>query len=128
MISKHQGKASSDIAVGGITLPELRTSMLDIVRLIQKGSIRACDVGRLKPVKRDGLLLQGGRVQTRSIPILPSKGRVTEPIIQLYHQLEGHSGPYHVLAAVRREFWVIKGMTTVKRAISKCLTCRIQSA
>ncbi len=110
MISKHQGKASPTIAVSGITLTELRMCTLDIVRIIPKGGIRACEVGRLKLVEHDGLLLFGGRVQTRPIQKLPPRGRVTELIVQHYHRLEDHSGPTHVLAAVRQELWVIKGM------------------
>ncbi len=85
-------------------------STLDIVRLIPKGGIRTCEVGRLKLVERDGLLPFGGRVQTRPIRKLPPRGRVTELIVQHCHRLEGHSGPSHVLAAVRQEFWAIKGL------------------
>ncbi|CAL8101468.1 unnamed protein product [Calicophoron daubneyi] len=60
--------------------------------------------------------------------ILPPRDEVTELIIKYHHELEGHAGASHVLACVRREFWILKGMASVRRVISKCHNCRMLRA
>ncbi|KAK4467348.1 hypothetical protein MN116_000290, partial [Schistosoma mekongi] len=49
---------------------------------------------------------------------------VTELIIRHYHREEGHTGTSQVLATIRRNYWVVKGTSAVKRAIGQCVTCR----
>ena len=41
--------------------------------------------------------------------ILPSKGHLTQLIVQFYHDREGHCGTVHVLSAIRVRFWILKG-------------------
>ena len=57
-------------------------------------------------------------------PVLPSKHWVLELIIQHFHATEGHAGTRHVLSAIRKQFWIIKAASTIKRVISRCSVCR----
>ncbi len=56
--------------------------------------------------------------------LLPSKCHYTELVINDIHQKLFHSGVQHTLSKVRNEFWVIKGYSTVKRVLNKCMVCR----
>ena len=51
--------------------------------------------------------------------ILPGKHPVTELIIRHYHHLNGHVGSYQVLAEIRQQFWIVKGVSSVKRVLSR---------
>ena len=85
----------------------------------------------LSPILVQGILRVGGRLQRSELPdetkhpiILPTRHHVTELIINFYHEREGHSGTLHTLACVRERYWVIRGQTTVRNAIKKCVLCR----
>ena len=86
---------------------------------------------KLNPVLIDGILCVGGRLEEASIEhdakhptILPSKHHVSDLIVRHYHELEGHMGASQVLAAIRQKFWLLRGPSTVKRTVSKCLVCQ----
>ena len=55
--------------------------------------------------------------------ILPQKHHITDLIIGYYHEREGLAGYAHVLASMRRRFWVIHGAASIKRNLRLCLTC-----
>nr|XP_039256286.1 uncharacterized protein LOC120333006 [Styela clava] len=63
-------------------------------------------------------------LESRYPVILPSDSHITNLVIDLYYEREGHSGTLHVLSAIREKFWIIKGHATVRRRLSKCFTCR----
>ena len=60
--------------------------------------------------------------------ILPGKHPVTELIIRHYHHLNGQVGSYQVLAEIRQRFWIVKGVSSVKRVLSKCHVYRCYNA
>lgn len=89
----------------------------------------------LSPIVVEGVLRVGGRLQRSELPeetkhpiILPAKGNVTELIVNFYHVRDGHSGTLHTLACVRKKFWIIRGQTTVRNTIKKCVHCRLLKA
>ncbi|CAH8548192.1 unnamed protein product [Schistosoma haematobium] len=89
------------------------------------------DLKGLSPIMLDGLLCVGGRLSYSDFSnafkhpiILPSRHLVTEMIIRHYHKEQGHTGTSQVLATIRKRYWIIKGTSTVKRVIGKCVTCR----
>jgi len=47
--------------------------------------------------------------------IFPKRHHVTKLIVQHYHELVGHSGTQHVLAATREKFWILHGYTGIPR-------------
>ena len=86
---------------------------------------------KLNPVLIDDIICVGGRLERASISfsakhpvILPNGHHVTDLIIKHYHQSEGHVGTSQVLASVRQKFWVLRGLTAVRRVVGKCLRCR----
>ncbi len=78
-----------------------------------------------------GLLHVGGRLSKSDFHdsakhpiILPKKSHVTNLIVQDAHIKLGHAGRNHVLAHVRESYWIVHGNATVRKVISKCITCR----
>ena len=49
-------------------------------------------------------------------------------IIRHHHDLNGHVGSYQVLAEIRQRFWIVNGISSVKRVLRKCHVCRRQNA
>ena len=64
----------------------------------------------------------------KCIVILPSGHHVTTLIIRHYHETSGHVGVQQVLAAIREQFWILNGHSTVKRVIKGCIICKRQHA
>ena len=86
---------------------------------------------KLKPVLIGGLLRVGGRLSELNLDfdqkhpvILPKQGHITNIIIMHFHNKLGHLGRMSVLNFIRGKFWVIKGNSTVRRVIDKCIICR----
>ena len=77
----------------------------------------------------------GGRLKRSDVKydakypmVLPGKHPVTELVIGHYHHLDGHVGAYRVLAEIRQRFRTVKGVSSVKRVLSKCHVCRRYNA
>ncbi|XP_015754719.1 PREDICTED: uncharacterized protein LOC107334302 [Acropora digitifera] len=92
-------------------------------------------LARLKPFEDEGILRVGGRLKHSELQydakytmILPGKHQVTRLIVLHYHHLNGHVGSHQVLAEIRQRFWIVKGVSSVKRVLSKCHVCKRQSA
>lgn len=90
---------------------------------------------RLKPISEDGVIRVGGRLDRSHLSydakhpiILPGKHPVTELIIRHYHHRNGHVGTNQVLAEIRQRFWIVSGISSVKRVLRKCHECRRQNA
>ena len=84
-------------------------------------------LARLKPFEDEGILRVGGRLKHSELQydakypmILPGKHQVTRLIVLHYHRLNGHVGSHQVLAEIRQRFWIVKGVSSVKRVLSKC--------
>ncbi|XP_068671229.1 uncharacterized protein [Montipora foliosa] len=92
-------------------------------------------LAQLKPFEDEGILRVGGRLKHSELQydakypmILPGKHQVTRLIVLHYHHLNGHVGSHQVLAEIRQRFWIVKGVSSVKRLLSKCHVCKRQSA
>ena len=93
------------------------------------------DFQDLDPYVVDGILRVGGRLRNSCLSIsakhpmlLPSNHHVTDLLILSRHCQEGHFGSLHTLNALNKEYWVLKGKTTVKKALKKCMNCRFWKA
>ena len=62
--------------------------------------------------------LEEGRI------LLPSRSRITELLILQTHSDRLHSGPRCTLAETRRTYWIVHGLSSVKRYLSSCRACR----
>jgi len=76
----------------------------------------------LTPYLVDDVLRMRGRLQNAPLPnaskhpiLLPSKHPVTDLLILMYHTRDGHMGSLHVLTAMKREYWIMKGVSTWRK-------------
>lgn len=76
-----------------------------------------------------------GRLENASLPveakhplILPGKHALTRLIVLDEHSNAGHAGPAYTLMRTRQRFWIINGISSVKRYLSECGKCAIQKA
>ncbi|CAH8595656.1 unnamed protein product [Schistosoma guineensis] len=142
MYSRHNDRS---LSVGYLSVDELDAAKHKVLALVQKevygeavkvsrcNGVSATDIKELKnlsPTLIDGLLCVGGRLNYSDYPlsirhpvILPSHHFVTELIIRHHHHLEGHTGTSQVLATIRRNYWIVKGTSAVKRVIGRCVRC-----
>ncbi|KRY42408.1 hypothetical protein T01_3074 [Trichinella spiralis] len=89
-------------------------------------------LSRLDPfVDEEGLLRVGGILENAELPlhmkhpvILPGNHPLTMGLIRRCHARQPHAGTTHTLAILRRQYWVLKGRTQVKKVIRHCFACR----
>lgn len=81
-------------------------------------------------IDNDGLLRVGGRLQNSTLDfdarhpmILPQRHHLTRLIVLDMHCHLGHSGHLHVLSLLRRRFWIIYGISSVKHFLDSCHVC-----
>jgi len=53
--------------------------------------------------------------------ILPKNCEIVDKFVQYLHEIEGHSGPEHILSVVRQKFRLIQGRRQIRRILHKCL-------
>lgn len=80
--------------------------------------------------KKDGIIRCASRLQNidnfdMANPIyLPYSHKITELIIMLYHKMNLHSGAQHLLAQIRRKYFIPKALQMIKIVIKKCTGCQ----
>jgi len=117
-------------------LGQLSRSVCPVVEARGYGSVRkSSSLCKLSPIVVDGILRVGGRLQrsifpfdTRHPMILPRRHFVTCLIIMFYHEREGHCGAVHTLGTCREKFWIVGGVSVVKRVLRSCFKCRVARA
>ena len=89
----------------------------------------------LDPLLHGDILIVGGRLDSALVAfdvkhpiILPSRGRITQLLIEDTHRRVGHQGREHVLAQLREKFWIVRGSSAVRRMLRQCLQCRKRCA
>jgi len=118
-----------------LTVNELRVAATAIIVHVQRqafGSRKNISLQKLSPFQsEDGTLRVGGRLnkadlhfQTKHPIILPANHHITDLIILHCHAMTGHAGIERTLAETRQVFWIVKGRATVRRVLSKCITCK----
>lgn len=120
---------------GKLTVSELRVAATAIIVHVQRQAIgrrKDNSLQKLSPFQsEDGTVRVGGRLdkadlhfQTKHPMILPADHHVTDLVILHWHAMTCHAGIERVLAETRRAFWIVKGRATVRRVLSKCITCK----
>ena len=85
----------------------------------------------LNPLQINGLicvdvkLKQSECVTQRHPIIIPSKHHLTDLILRSVHELNGHVWSVHVLANIRRNYWIFKGTSQVERVLGNCSKCKL---
>ncbi|XP_029162483.1 uncharacterized protein LOC114934042 [Nylanderia fulva] len=130
---------------GVISSDELTEARFSWVRLIQAkiftDEIRRLQNGTPLPSRNslqklnpfldsEGLLRVGGRLRHANLqydathpPILPGESTFTLLVVDDHHQRTLHGGTQMTLCSLRREYWVPRGRSLVKRHISRCIRC-----
>ncbi|GBM52387.1 hypothetical protein AVEN_160108-1 [Araneus ventricosus] len=77
-----------------------------------------------------GILRVGGRLRNSILPynskhpiLLPAKHKVTDMIIQYYHNIQFHSGPQALFYNIRQKFWPLNGRNRCRKIVHSCVTC-----
>ena len=151
-VSGNSAKADRshvDSATGScilLSVPETNEAERTIVRVVQqesfsqelewtsssgKISVKGSSIFKLKPFVKEGVLRVGGRLNRTDLSddakhqiILPARHRVTEMIIKDFHVQNGHTGIQQTLAESRQFYWIVNGISTVRRVLRKCHVCR----
>jgi hypothetical protein len=78
-----------------------------------------------------GLWRCRGRLSNADIPfatkypiLLPRDHPLTTLVVRRAHDRVGHDGMKETLTEVRRKFWIIRGRSSVKSIIHRCVLCR----
>ena len=87
------------------------------------------------PYVVDGVLRVGGRLRNSQLSastkhpiLLPSNHHVTDLLILHHHCQEGHLGCVDTLNSMNKKYWILKGKSTVKKALQQCMNCRFWKA
>ena len=67
-------------------------------------------------------------VETKHPYILPGRHALTRLIVLSDHSNAGHAGPSYTLMQTRQRFWIIHGISSVKRYLSDCGKCALKKA
>ena len=132
---------------GELSIEELTNAKLKILISIQKQDYNAeieclkngmnipktSDIYKLGPfIDSDGLLRVGGRLQFSDLsfeekhPIILAKGHTALLITRFYHKLLKHAGISSLVAAVRRQYWIVGLRVIAKRVKKQCFACQRQ--
>ena len=114
-----------DRAETHVVMEVQQESFQDELRII-KGGNAVPHTNKLSPlcpfIDEAGILRVGGRLKNIDIPhhskhqpILPKHHQVTRIIIDWFHRRNGHVGPDHVLSLVREHYWILNGLTKMKK-------------
>ncbi len=92
-------------------------------------------IRKLDPVLDCGLLRVGGRLSEACMPmeskhpiILPKNHHISTLILRQTHNNLQHVGRNQMLACLRQRYWLINAPSAIRKLISKCVTCRRQTA
>ena len=78
----------------------------------------------------DSIIRVGGRLQHSFLEydehpvILPNHVKYVKLLVEDVHRRTGHAGQQHVLAELRKNFWILRGTSAVKGVLRSCIVCR----
>ena len=92
-------------------------------------NLRPC-VGPDLTLRVEGRRLENASlsVDTKHPYILPGSHALTRLIVLSEHSNAGHVGPSYTLMQTRQRFWMIHGISSVKRYLSDCGKCALKKA
>ena len=107
----------------------------DTVKLITKQQLHNNPSVRklqtLNPYLVYRIIRVGGRLQRSTLSleekhpiILPNQHPVTELLVLMYHEREGHMGCSQVLTAMYKQYWILNGRSAVNNILKSCVKCR----
>ena len=119
------------LAVNKIIASDQKESFAEISQYFKSENVPKNNIPSLMTkfnlfLDKDQLLRVKSKMEDRTLmPILLSNtSPLTELIIRHTHEELGHSGLYSVLRELRRKYWIPKYYSTVRKILSRCVTCR----
>ena len=133
---KRQGDSETDIS--SLDAHDLEEATKELCRIAQeesKASLSEQKLMNLKPIKHEGLLRVGGRLQKALLPtqakhqiILSKEHPISDLIIRHTHEKNHHIGRNATLAMIRDQYWITAGKSKVRQMLSRCFFCKRESA
>jgi hypothetical protein len=117
----------------GILVFAQRQTFCEEIKCLNSGSgvKRSSTLYQLDPFMEDGLLKVGGRLNKLAMPesmkhpvILPKDSHISKLILKQIHRNLIHSGRNHMIAQLRKKFWITNANLASRKVISECVTCR----
>ena len=78
----------------------------------------------------DGIIRLNGRYKNSDLPdemklpiLVPRNEHFTQLLIANIHERNYHAGVSHILAQLRKKYWIPQGRAAVRQVIRNCLTC-----
>ena len=82
-------------------------------------------------IGEDGTIRAGSRLseaplryQQKYPRLMPKQDPNIPALVRKYHRVEIHAGSQQTLAAVRRQYWILQGLSVVKKALKVCPDCQ----
>lgn len=128
---------------GVLSSMELKQAFFFLIKYVQQ-SVFSTDIHNLinkkpisKPLRKlnpflgeDGLLRVGGRLSFSGLAyehkhpaLLPSSHRLTELVIQYFHQVYLHPGAQTLQYLLAQQVWILSARRSINKIIAKCHTC-----
>lgn len=147
---KHKAKSEIKTSVKSVSIPLeiLDKAELSIIRYLQcqhfgkelqmltnpdelHGLKKSSSLSKLDPILLDGVIRVGGRLGKATVSyeakhpaIIPKESHIARLILEDVHRSVGHMGYNAVLSQLRQKYWIPNIGATLKRVLSKCVTCR----
>ena len=85
---------------------------------------------KLRPIydEKRNLIVIPTRLGGQSLVLLPPKSYLSRLIVTNFHEKELHIGPHATLSEVRNSYWLIDGLSNVKKFLHHCMVCRKSNA
>lgn len=100
------------------------------IQAIKQGVDCSKKLRKLRPFIQNGLLRVGGRLSNSNLNfqqkhpiILPGKGPFTELLVEFYHIINLHTGPYLLETILRQKFWILGARNLIRVKVHKCNRC-----
>ena len=81
---------------------------------------------KLRPMydQEQNLIVIPTRLGGQELVLLPPKSYLSRLIVLNFHVKGMHEGPHATLSEIRNSYWLIDGLSNVKKFLSHCMICR----
>jgi hypothetical protein len=134
----------ADVSSGPLTLEETRLAGVFLIKWVQgryfstellqlqsgKAVNKSSRLRDLDPIlDSEGVICVGGRLRRAALLsykhpyIIPHEDHMADIIVREMHEIS-HQGVEWTLSYLRRQFWITKARSKIKRLISSCVVCK----
>ncbi|XP_037959288.1 uncharacterized protein LOC119688691 [Teleopsis dalmanni] len=104
----------------------------EIKQLKKQGHVdKSSSISSLSPfIDNANVLRVGGRLEASSLPydskhpmLIPYNDPLAKLLFVMFHEENKHCGPQALLSIIRQRFWPIKGKSTARATVQRCIRC-----